>query len=184
MSDGQADEMDDDRDPHGDGPAGRVIVLELTMIEAVHLARLVGQFLELLQPSAADADFPTVDPAIRRLTPDAYPEDADASRDFRDITENDLLGRRADDASAVLAELDVDADHDVDEKEALTPVIVTLDAEGLRAWMRTLAAVRLVLASRLGIESEDDHDDSDPRFGIYDWLGYRLEGLVAAASTD
>ena len=49
-----------------------------------------------------------------------------------------------------------------------------------RAWLRTLAAIRLVLASRLGIEVAEDHDPDDPRFGIYDWLGYRLDGLVAA----
>ena len=46
-----------------------------------------------------------------------------------------------------------------------------------------LAAIRLVLATRLGIRSEEDHDVDDPRFGIYDWLGYRLDGLVQAAST-
>ena len=44
-----------------------------------------------------------------------------------------------------------------------------------------LAAIRLVLATRLGIRSEEDHDEDDPRFGIYDWLGYRLDGLVQAA---
>ena len=45
--------------------------------------------------------------------------------------------------------------------------------------MRTLTAIRLVIASRLGIEDEDDRDEDDPRFGVYDWLGYRLEGLHA-----
>ncbi len=56
-----------------------------------------------------------------------------------------------------------------------------LDPEDLQAWLRTLAAIRLVLATRLGIKTEDDHDEDDPRFGIYDWLGYRLDGLVRAA---
>ena len=56
-----------------------------------------------------------------------------------------------------------------------------LDPEDLQAWLRTLAALRLVLASRLGITTEDDHDGDDPRFGIYDWLGFRLDGLVRAA---
>ena len=52
--------------------------------------------------------------------------------------------------------------------------------------MRTLAAVRLVVASRLGIETEDDDaearadDDEDGRFGVYDWLGFRLDGIVQA----
>jgi len=46
------------------------------------------------------------------------------------------------------------------------------------------AAIRLVLASRLGIVDADDHDEDDPRFGIYDWLGYRLHGLVTAIDGD
>ena len=55
-----------------------------------------------------------------------------------------------------------------------------LSAPEAAAWLRTLAALRLVLASRLGIRTEDDHDPEDPRFGVYDWLGYRLELLVRA----
>jgi hypothetical protein len=41
-----------------------------------------------------------------------------------------------------------------------------------------------VLATRLDIQSEADHDVEDPRFGVYEWLGYRLDGLVQAASND
>ena len=55
-------------------------------------------------------------------------------------------------------------------------VDLALSPDDARAWMRTLAAIRLVVASRLGIETEDDHDEDDPRFGVYDWLGYRLDG--------
>jgi kynurenine formamidase len=54
-----------------------------------------------------------------------------------------------------------------------------LIVENLRG-IESLAAVRLVLASRLGIERPEDHDAEDPRFGIYDWLGYRLDGLIRA----
>ena len=41
--------------------------------------------------------------------------------------------------------------------------------------------MRLVLATRLGIDSETDHDPEVPAFAVYDWLGYRLELLVQAA---
>ena len=61
---------------------------------------------------------------------------------------------------------------------------IRLDPDEVQAWLRTLAAIRLVLATRLGIEGADDHDEDDPRFGIYDWLGYRLDGLVQRPSTD
>ncbi len=63
-------------------------------------------------------------------------------------------------------------------------VDLRLEPEELRAWLRCLAAIRLVLATRLDIRSEDDHDVDDPRFGIYEWLGYRLDGLVQAASDE
>ena len=57
-----------------------------------------------------------------------------------------------------------------------------IPGEAIDAWLRTLTALRLVIANRLGIESDDDtHDPEDPRYGVYDWLGYRLDGLVRAA---
>lgn len=37
---------------------------------------------------------------------------------------------------------------------------------------------------RLGIVEAEDHDSDDPRFGIYDWLGYRLDGLVGALDAE
>ena len=46
--------------------------------------------------------------------------------------------------------------------------------------MRTLAAVRLVLAERLGIRQDGDDPGEDPRAFVYDWLGYLLESLVYA----
>ena len=66
----------------------------------------------------------------------------------------------------------------------LEQVEIRLEPSDVQAWMRTLAAIRLVLAERLGIAGPEDHDESDPRFGIYDWLGYRLHGLVTAVDTD
>jgi hypothetical protein len=48
--------------------------------------------------------------------------------------------------------------------------------------LRTIAAVRLILASRLGIASDDDRPVDDPRYGVYEWLAYRLDQLIEAAS--
>jgi len=163
----------------------RMLILTITSMEALHLADLVRQFAELLEESRDDAG----DPAIARLVPDAYPGDAEASEDFRRATQSDLLGRRADDAARVLADLagspdplDTGSDAADDAADrAMRPVDVALDADGVRAWMRTLTAIRLVIASRLGIQDEDDRDEDDPRFGVYDWLGYRLEGLIQAS---
>ncbi|MGZ8804088.1 MAG: DUF2017 family protein [Microbacterium sp.] len=162
----------------------RIVVLELTRMEAAHLAGLVTQFAELLE----DAGSASGDPAISRLVPDAYSDDADAAQDFRDMTERNLLDRRRQDAGLVLGTLQESAalPHDVEEDDEILLELVDLrlDPDALRAWLRCLAAIRLVLATRLGIQSEDDHDVDDARFGIYEWLGYRLDGLVQAASDD
>lgn len=164
--------------------AGRVVVLELTRMEAAHLAGLVTQFADLLE----DAGSASGDPAIARLVPDAYADDAAASQDFRDMTERDLLDRRRQDAGIVLGSLSeasaIPADAEPGDDVLMELVDLRLEPEDLRAWLRCLAAIRLVLATRLDIRTEDDHDVDDPRFGIYEWLGYRLDGLVQAASDE
>jgi len=155
----------------------RLVVMEVTRLEAAHLVGLVGQFAELLRDSAPDDR----DPAILRLVPPAY-DDEEAAREFRALTRGDLLDRRASDAELVLASLQDAAriSGDPDDPALLEQVEIRLAPETARAWLRTLAAVRLVLAIRLGVADEDDHEYDDPRFGVYDWIGYRLEGLVAA----
>lgn len=157
---------------------GRTIVLELARIEAAHLTGLVSQFSDLL----SDSQDAVSDPAVARLTPDAYPDDASAAREFRGLTQEELLGRRRDDAAAVVLSLrDAAILPDDPDDAALTEVVlVRLEPDVAQAWLRTLAAVRLVMASRLGIATADDHHGDDPRFGVYEWLGYRLDGLVQA----
>ena len=130
--------------------------------------------------------------------PDAYEGNDEASADFRRHTENELVERRVRDARRVLAGLDMSLNEpvtasasptvgntDPEASRAQEPFDVVLDAADGDAWMRTLAAVRLVVASRLGIESDEDDTaaravDDDGRFGVYDWPGYRLEGLPQA----
>lgn len=163
----------------------RVVLLTITHIEARHLAGLVQQFAELLEETDAPGhEAATNDPAVSRLVPSAYPHDDDASEEFRRATQSDLLGRRAQDAALVLRDLTGGVGGDERHAGATDterPLDVALDEEGVRAWMRTLTAIRLVIASRLGIVDEDDRDEDDPRFGVYDWLGYRLEGLIHAS---
>lgn len=155
----------------------RMIMLTLTRIEAGHLADLVAQFTELVNGTPTDPD-----PALERLTPDAYPEDPDASREFRTLTRGDLLHRRAHDAAIVKRALEGIEPLDGTDDD-FSPADIAIPDDQIDAWLRTLTAVRLVIASRLGIASEDDHDPSDPRFGVYDWLGFRLDGLVQAADS-
>lgn len=156
----------------------RSVELSIARLEGIHLSRLVDDFTELV---GAGRD--TSDPAIGRLTPKAYPEDADASRAFADSTRDDILDRRIADAATVRSTLD---GFDVDmasltEDEALAPRDVIIPADDIDSWLRTLTALRLIIASRLEITDDDQYDPDDPRYGVYNWLGYRLEGLIQAA---
>ncbi|MFT4213290.1 MAG: DUF2017 family protein [Microbacterium sp.] len=158
------------------------LLMEMSLLEAAHLTDLVAQFVELLETTIEDD--PLDDPALARLVPSAYTDDAASAAEFRRLTQDDLLDRRKTDAVTVLTMLQRDGaalhPEDLGADDAHTPMVFEVDDPGVAAWLRTLAALRLVLATRLGIVDDDDHDGRDPRFGIYDWLGYRLDGMLEA----
>lgn len=162
----------------------RTLVIPLSVIERVQLVALVEQFADLVSDTA-DA---STDPALRRLAPDAYPDDDDATAEFHDLTRTDLLGRRADDAGTVLRMLRADGPlpdvERLDDAGAMTSAPVTLDPHEADAWLRTLAALRLVLASRLGVDTDPDAAGDDPRLFLYEWLGAMLDALVTAVADD
>jgi hypothetical protein len=68
------------------------------------------------------------------------------------------------------------------------PVEVELDDDEVQSWLRALTDIRLSLAVRLGIESEEDTElvaQSDDEAivamsDIYEWLGYVQETLISA----
>ncbi|CAN7318180.1 DUF2017 domain-containing protein [Microbacterium foliorum] len=155
-----------------------MVRIRMARVEGAQLAQLVDDFRDLVG-ATRDAE----DPAIGRLVPDAYPEDEESSRAFRDATREDLLDRRALDADIVrtaLAGMRGDL-AEMSHSEAFAEHDLDIPPSDIDAWLRTLTALRLVIAERLGIESDDDHDPDDPRFGVYDWLGYRLELTIDAA---
>jgi Domain of unknown function (DUF2017) len=66
-------------------------------------------------------------------------------------------------------------------------VSVVLDDQAAQAWLRTLTDIRLILASRLGIERDGDVGfrgtaDSFRRSIEYQWVGYVQESLIRALS--
>jgi hypothetical protein len=155
------------------------VVLQLSRIEIAQLSTVVSEFVDLIETSSG-----TPDPAMDRLAPDAYPDDAEASREFERMTRGDLLSRRTDDAGVVLRTLGVSgaptSPSELDDAEAGVLDIVTVEGDEIDAWLRTLTAVRLVLAARLGIAQDGDEPADDPRAFVYDWLGILLDGIVNA----
>lgn len=145
--------------------------LRLVDGEVQILTELLSQLLDLYD----EAD--ESDPAIDRLSPAAYRENDEASAEFRRLTHTDLMVQRSADATAMLRTLDATQTSAVEP--ASSPTLALDDADAL-AWMRTLAALRLVMATRLDIDQNDDHDPDDPAYALYDWLGYRLETVVDA----
>ncbi len=177
--------------------------------EAQVIASLASQVIELLRDrngeSASDPDplagelglsggpsLPPDDPVLQRLLPDAYRDDAGESAEFRRFTERSLTSAKVANAEALLASLrDAGLDEtkvDDEDAEDQEPLEVELDPEAVQAWLRTLTDVRLSLAVRLGIESDEDmmllHQSEDEAViamtELYDWLGYVQETLVTA----
>ncbi len=129
------------------------------------LAHVLPQLRELVMAET--------DPALRRLRPAARPDDDEAEAAYREMIDNDLLRSRLEAIEIV--------------EEGIGGAM--LDDEGVSAWMHSLNALRLVLGERLdvdviGNEALEDLPDDDDRVGIvalYEWLGWLLEQLVAAA---
>lgn len=150
-------------------------VITLATIEGHHLARIVADFIDLVSARASE------DPAIDRLAPDAYPDDTAASAEFTDLTRSDLLDRRVHEAQAVLDALATFAtEPPLSDDDARIPQDVHIGAADIDAWLRTLTAIRLVIATRLGITTDDEAERGDGH-DVYEWLGYRLELLIEAA---
>lgn len=145
---------------------------ELDADEALLLQSLADQVAEVV---ASEAQRPRgdTDPATARLFPDAYPQDAEASAEFRRFTADGLAGRKLQNAETLINSL----------QHAGNTGDVTLDESQALAWLRSLTDIRLTIAARLGIETEDDDAGRgiDPMMrDIYDWLGFVQNSLVEA----
>jgi len=120
---------------------------------------------------------PDVDPALRRLFPDAYQDDPRAAAEFRRFSQAEQRDAKFDAAVEMLADLNQVGDD----------MRCTVPDEHVDAWLKTLTAVRLALSVRLDILTADDIDrlaelpENEPRaaiFSVYEWLGWVQESLL------
>ena len=145
-------------------PDGTVFA-QLSRDEALLLQNLTSQVSGLLREGSA------TDPALVRLLPQAYPEDHEASAEFRRYTASGLVDRKLSNAETVLTSLSSSMDSGD----------LHLHGPEAQAWLRCLTDIRLTLASRLGIEADDQGPNDDFVLQeLYDWLGFMQNSLVEA----
>lgn len=199
MSDSVDDvEGDDESDPGWQVGAGfrrthfGRIVGHFTDEERELLENLVRQMVEFVSPAPLDADADPLarlvgidadaeipeDPALLRLLPDAYPDDPEASAEFRRFTERGLRESKLANAQVLLGSLEHSGSK------------ITLSAPQAAGWLGALTDLRLTLGHRLGIVGDDDHEawygeeDVDDEINalrfVYDWLTWMQESLVHA----
>jgi hypothetical protein len=179
------------------------IIATFSGFEADLLRSLAGQLVELLRNEAAiprtsedtfeqmmDFSGPTTapeDPVLARLFPTAYQHDEEAAAEFRRFTEGALRDGKANGAAAIIDVLE-DAGLPPELTEDGLMIDVEMEEPVAEAWLRSFTDLRLALATRLGVEEDDDDvwaalDDDDPRaqaHDIYQWVGYLQETLVDA----
>ncbi|WP_166787202.1 DUF2017 domain-containing protein [Cryobacterium sp. TMT2-23] len=160
----------------------------------VGLLRMAArQLIELLEAAESHALGTSVDPALRRLLPDAYTDDPEAAAEFRRFTAGDLLERKVRNARVVIAtlgeeladEIADDAPETLNDDDFDEPATtITLDRDDVQSWLRTLTDLRLTLAERLEISPDGvvhlAEDEAPFLHGIYEWLGMVQESLVYA----
>jgi hypothetical protein len=117
------------------------------------------------------------DPALARLLPDAYPDDVDATGEFRRYSEADVLAFKRGNLRTMLGTLG-------DGSEP-----IRLNAEQVQSWMYAINDLRLTIGTRL--ELEEGYVDEmaalppeDPRlplYYLYEWLSALQDGLIRVA---
>jgi len=162
------------------------IVLRADKVERGLLSSVARQVIDLVKPEEMPEDAdplaaalgwtegdvgPSDDPAVARLLPNAYADEAE-SADFRRFTERDLRQTKVQHATTVLEEIERSGEK------------ITVGSP--ESWLGTLNDARLAIGTRIQI-SEDNHEElaglaeDDPRAGlfhVYDWLTFLQESLV------
>ena len=148
---------------------GGAIERRFTGAERKMIGTLAGGLVETLAGNdGADADDAAV---LRRLLPDAAPDDSEATAEFAAATRGRLAEGKAAGARRLVADL-----------EAAPGGVVRLDDEGAVAWLRALGDLRIALAERVGIE--EAQRTRTPQGLVYAWLTWLQGSLVEAVDPE
>lgn len=148
---------------------------DLDGVQVDPLAREMG----LADLTRGDVE-PPDDPVLRRLLPDGYPEDDEASAEFRRFTDASLRGGKVADAEVMIDGL---RRGDADARGR-----VVLSADEAQAWLRAINDLRLAIGTQLGVtaaggpdpNSMDDDDPDAARSAVYEFLTWWQDTLVRA----
>lgn len=142
---------------------GEGVRLVLESEEAMLLSELADQVDSVLLLGEAD------DPALGRLLPNAYPEDAEAAHEFTRYTRDSLVDGKRQAAQSVRDATAVDDGND-------GVVQIELDQAQAWGWLTFLTDLRLILAERVGIIEEGEDAASETRDdylrAAYEWAGF------------
>jgi len=138
--------------------SGGEVVLEFADGESGVLRSLVDQYIEVVGSDAG------ADPAHARLFPAAYRDDDTAAEEFTRYTRSGLVDRKAANAAQVSLALDEET--------------VRLSPDDAARWLPLLTDLRLVIADRLAIRTDDDEVPDTPAGEVYAWLGHLQESIV------
>jgi hypothetical protein len=145
------------------------VLIEFSPMESQLLETLLAQYDELVHDQLDDTDLAD-DPALARLFPNAYPEDADAASEFRRYTREGLVEHKSANSGLIAAAL-----MSADDSGRLA-----VERDDAEQWLPALTDLRLVLAERLGIHHDDDPLPNSDLADVYAWLGELQWSLVAA----
>lgn len=154
-------------------------------IEVQILQDLAAQLLNLTTPDTSEIDSdplaqmvgidmhatkPT-DPVLSRLYPDAYPDDPEASLEFRRFTERSLRDASVERAERVLQIISEGPELQLVNEQ-------WNDMVGFLNDLRLALGTRLEITQSLENQELDDNDPRSALFDLYGWLTWVQEMLI------
>lgn len=131
--------------------------------------RMIGLLADGVVTALADDPDSAV---TRRLLPNAYPDDEQASAEFADAVRDRLAAAKTEGARRLS-----------DDLLAAPNGLLHLDEAAAVVWLKALGDLRLALAERIGL-AEVTRDVRTPQGLIYAWLTWLQGSLVEALDPD